>query len=262
MATADFGRFPEFSGSSGSWRSWYGRLKFFLEANDIMDASKKRAYLLTSCGEQAYDVVCTLVQPKQPSQVSYEDIVEMLKAHFVLQPSEVFCRARFQRRDQRHDETVSDYVTALKKQAADCHFGTSEDDAVNSTMPRLDVMLRDRFVCGLWNEQVQQRLFAEKDLTFKGAFDIALRAENAVEDQKNVKTEPREIHKGCTSICKTETKRYSSASAQKKKQHCLPCDAQHSPDTCKFQTASCNYCEKRGHIEEACLKKRKEARLN
>ncbi|XP_037521382.1 uncharacterized protein K02A2.6-like [Rhipicephalus sanguineus] len=198
MATPDFGRLPEFSGSSGSWRSWYGRLQFFFEANDITDASKKRAHLLTLCGEQTYDVVCALVQPKQPNQVSYDDIVEMLKAHFDPQPSEVFCRARFQRRDQRHDETVSDYVTALKKLAADCNFGTSVDAAANPTMLPLDVMLRDRFVCGLRNEQVQQRLFAEKDLTFKRAFDIALRAENAVEDQKNVKTEFKEIHEACT----------------------------------------------------------------
>ncbi|XP_049267771.1 uncharacterized protein LOC125756851 [Rhipicephalus sanguineus] len=262
MATPDFGRLPEFSGSSGSWRSWYGRLQFFFEANDITDASKKRAHLLTLCGEQTYDVVCALVQPKQPNQVSYDDIVEMLKAHFDPQPSEVFCRARFQRRDQRHDETVSDYVTALKKLAADCNFGTSVDAAANPTMLPLDVMLRDRFVCGLRNEQVQQRLFAEKDLTFKRAFDIALRAENAVEDQKNVKTEFKEIHEACTSICKTENQRHSSASAQRKKQHCWRCDAQHSPDTCKFQTASCNYCKKRGHIEKACLKKRKEARTN
>ncbi|XP_077550669.1 uncharacterized protein LOC144163865 [Haemaphysalis longicornis] len=119
MATCDFGRLPEFSGSSGSWRSWYGRLQFFFEANDIKDASKKQAHLLTLCGEQTYDIVCALVQPKQPSEVDYDDIVEVLKAHFDPQPSEVFCRARFQRRDQRHDETVSDYVAALKKLAAD-----------------------------------------------------------------------------------------------------------------------------------------------
>ncbi|XP_037520686.1 uncharacterized protein LOC119397325 [Rhipicephalus sanguineus] len=264
MSTPDFGRLPEFSGSSGSWRSWCGRLQFFFEANDITDASKKRAHLLTLCGEQTYDVVCALVQSKQPNQVSCDNIVEVLKAHFDPQPSEVFCRARFQRRDQRHDEMVSDYVTALKKLAADCNFGTSVDAAANPTMLPLDVMLRDRFVCGLRNEQVQQRLFSEKDLTFKRAFDIALRAENAVEDQKNVKTEFKEIHEACTNICKTENQRHSSASAsaQKKKQHCWRCDAQHSPDTCMFQTAACNYCKKRGHIEKACLKKRKEARTN
>ncbi|XP_037524947.1 uncharacterized protein LOC119401719 [Rhipicephalus sanguineus] len=70
MAMPDFGRLPEFSGSSGSWRSWYGRLQFFFEASDIADASKKRAHLLTLCGDQTYDVVCALDQPKQPSQIT------------------------------------------------------------------------------------------------------------------------------------------------------------------------------------------------
>lgn len=262
MATPDFGRLPEFSGSPSSWRSWYGRLQFFFEANEITDASKKRAHLLTLCGEQTYDIVCALVQPKQPNQVSYEDIVKMLKAHFDPQPSEVFCRARFQRRDQKHDETVSDYVTALKKLAADCNFGTSADTAANPTMLPMDVMLRDRFVCGLRNEQVQQRLFAEKDLTFKKAFDLALRAENAIEDQKRVKTEFKEFHESCISTCKIDNQGHSSASAQKKKQRCWRCNALHNPDTCKFQTVSCNYCKKRGHIEKACLKKRKEAKTS
>lgn len=44
--------------------------------------------------------------------------------------------------------------------------------AANPTMLPIDVMLRDRFVCGLRNEQVQQRLFAEKDLTFKKALTL------------------------------------------------------------------------------------------
>ncbi|XP_049528978.1 uncharacterized protein LOC125947746 [Dermacentor silvarum] len=214
-----------------------------------MDASKKRAHLLTLCGEQPYDIVCALVQPKQPNQVSYDDIVEMLKAHLDPQPSAAFCRARFQRRDQRHNEIV------LKRLAAECNFGTSADAEANQTILPLEIMLRDRFVCGLRNEQVQQRLFAEKDLTFTKAFDIALRAENAVEDQRNVKAEFKEIHEACTSISKTENQGHSSTSCQKKKERCWRCDTQHSPDTCKFQTASCNYCKKRGHIEKTCLKK-------
>lgn len=81
MATPEFGRIPEFNGSSSSWKSWYGRLQFFFEANDIKDDSKKRAHLLTLCGEETYDVVCALVQPKQPSQVTFNEIVQALKAH-------------------------------------------------------------------------------------------------------------------------------------------------------------------------------------
>lgn len=131
-------------------------------------------------GKQTFDIVCTLVQPKQANQVSYEDIVDMLKAHFDPQPSEVFCRARFQRNDQQHGETRSDYVMELKKLEADCNFGTSADTAANPTMLPLDVMLCNCFVCSLWNDQVQQWLFAEEDLMFEKAFDLAVWAENTI----------------------------------------------------------------------------------
>lgn len=105
MATHASGRIPEFNGSS--WTSWFGRLQFYFEANSITDSSKKRAHLLTLCGEQTYDTVCALVQPSNPAEVAYDDIVAALQKHYDPRPAEVFSRARFQRRNQLEGETVS-----------------------------------------------------------------------------------------------------------------------------------------------------------
>ncbi|XP_077507188.1 uncharacterized protein LOC144116318 [Amblyomma americanum] len=202
MATRGFpNQIPEFNGSS--WSSWVGRLQFYFEAN-ITDPALKRANLLTLCGEQTYDTVCALIQPSTPAAVSYDDIVAALQKHYDPRPSEVYSRARFQRRDQLEGETVSAYIAALKKLAAHCNFGTltttatgQERDAAssaNTTMLPLDVMLRDRFVCGLSDESLQQRMFAEKDLTFNKAYDIAVRAESADHQQGQIRrnTEPEE----------------------------------------------------------------------
>lgn len=41
-------------------------------------------------------------------------------------------------------------------------------------------MLRDRFVCGLLDAHIQQRLFVEHDLSFMTARDLALRSERMV----------------------------------------------------------------------------------
>lgn len=51
----------------------------------------------------------------------------------------------------------------------------------------LDVKLRDRFVCGLEDAYLQQRLFAEKDLTFQKALDISLRSKSAKLPQQSIK---------------------------------------------------------------------------
>ncbi|XP_077520001.1 uncharacterized protein LOC144129806 [Amblyomma americanum] len=179
MATRGFpNQIQEFNGSS-----WVGRLQFYFEANNITDPALKRANLLTLCGEQTYDTVCALIQPSTPAAVTYDDIVAPLQKHYDPRPSEVYSRAGFQRRDQLEGETVSVYIAALKKLAAHCNFGTLTTTATrqerdtassaNTTMLPLDVMLRDRFVCGLSDESLQQRMFAEKDLTFNKACDIA-----------------------------------------------------------------------------------------
>ncbi|XP_049272416.1 uncharacterized protein K02A2.6-like [Rhipicephalus sanguineus] len=251
MATHASGRIPEFNGSS--WTSWFGRLQFYFEANSITDSSKKRAHLLTLCGEQTYDTVCALVQPSNPAEVAYDDIVAALQKHYDPRPAEVFSRARFQRRNQLEGETVSAYVAALKTLAADCNFGTLRQTQAaaaaatgqqttttppsNATMLPLDIMLGDRFVCGLRDDLLQQRLFAESDPTFTKAYDIAVRAESASQQQRDMRGTIEPVHhQRLTEVITT------------------------SPQTCKFQAAMCNFCNKRGHIEKACISKKKLAK--
>ncbi|KAK8788324.1 hypothetical protein V5799_021900, partial [Amblyomma americanum] len=262
MATPGFpNQIPEFNGSS--WSSWVGRLQFYFEANNITDPALKRANLLTLCGEQTYDTVCALIQPSTPAAVSYDDIVAALQKHYDPRPSEVYSRARFQRRDQLEGETVSAYIAALKKLAAHCNFGTltttatgQERDAASSanpTMLPLDVMLRDRFVCGLCDESLQQRMFAEKDLAFNKAYDITVRAESAGHQQREIRRNTEPVHQTSNQAHKTSV----AAKLVKKAQRCWRCDDQHNPQECRFQSAPCNFCHKRGHIERACIKKRK-----
>ncbi|KAK8775628.1 hypothetical protein V5799_031024 [Amblyomma americanum] len=189
-------RLEEFAGSN--WASWFGRLQFFFEVNDVTPPVKQRAHLLTLCGAQIYDVVCALLQPKTPDQVSYAEIVAALQAHYDPRPSEVYNRAMFQRRDQLPGGSVN-YATS-------CNFGMlptattatatpaegtaspTEQGATgcNPTLLLLDVMLRNRFVCGLRDQNLQQRLFAEKDLTFSKAYDFPIRAESAVQQQRQI----------------------------------------------------------------------------
>lgn len=57
----------------------------------------------------------------------------------------------------------------------------------NPTMLPQDIMLCDRFVCGTGDKHVQERVFAEKDLEFKCALDLALSSESALREQRGLK---------------------------------------------------------------------------
>ena len=60
------------------------------------------------------------------------------------------------------------YVAELRKLSEKCEFGDYLEQA-----------LRDRLVCGLVNERVQQRLLSESELSLKKAFEIAQGMETA-----------------------------------------------------------------------------------
>ncbi|XP_077547727.1 uncharacterized protein LOC144159963 [Haemaphysalis longicornis] len=120
----------------------------------------------------------------------------------------------------------------------------------------LDIMLRDRFVCGLRDDFLQTRLFADTDLTFAKAYDIAIRAESAGQQQRNIRkpTEPAYLT--------NHQLQPPRASGKKppKTQRCCRCDEQHSPQSWKLQCSTCYFCKKRGHIEKACITKKKQSR--
>ena len=68
-------------------------------------------------------------------------------------------RFKFHRQNQHESETVAQFVVELKRLALKCEFETFLEDA-----------LRDRLLCGLKSVQIQKKLLAERDLTFKKAF--------------------------------------------------------------------------------------------
>ena len=82
-------------------------------------------------------------------------------------------RFYFYRRNQAADETMAAYVAELRRLSAHCEFGDFLEDA-----------LRDRFVCGLWSEEIQKRLLAEDKVTFTRTLEIAQGMEAADRNAK------------------------------------------------------------------------------
>lgn len=97
------------------------------------------------------------------SDITYENITHALSLHFKPKLIVIAEHFRFYKRQQKNNETVSEYILALKELASTCEFGQFLND-----------VLRDQFVCGLSGEGYHMRLLPEKVLTFKKACDMAL----------------------------------------------------------------------------------------
>ena len=115
-------------------------LEQFFAANDIGEDHQVAA-LLSVMGATTYGLLRNLVQPNLPKTKSYKDIVDVLKRHFEPKPLLIAERFRFNRCNQKADETVASYAAELKQCAVRCQFGATLDEA-----------LRGRFVSGIRHE--------------------------------------------------------------------------------------------------------------
>ena len=66
MAAPLFGQVKEFDGEKEEWSQYVERLDHFFEVNEVADADKKRAILLTVIGPSTYKLLWNLLVPVNP----------------------------------------------------------------------------------------------------------------------------------------------------------------------------------------------------
>lgn len=104
-------------------------------------------------------------------------------------------------------------------------------------------MLRDRLVCWIDDKRVQRNLLAEPELTFQKAKDRAIAMKTA---DRNV----LDLQKNGEAGLYQET-------SEKPDMECYRCGGKHPTSECRFKTAECHNCGKRGHIARVCKSKPK-----
>ena len=136
-------------------------------------AEQKRAIFLTEVGPEVYSVLSNLLSPAKPKDKSLADIVQKLKNHYDPAPLEITESFHFGMRNQLADESISDYIVALKKLSIHCNYGEF-----------LNRALRDSFVCGLNSVKIQNKLLKTQSLTFDIVCNIAISMELAEKNSR------------------------------------------------------------------------------
>ena len=148
---------------------------------------------------------------------------------------------------------------ALKKLSIHYNFGVYPNRA-----------LRDRFVCGLNYEKIQNRLLNTADLTFKLACETARAMETAEQQAKEFvpgsavhkvdKQQPwkRQGDTRCNEQRNGDTRGNEQGNTQgnaqsNSRERCRHCNSvKHQPSDCSWQDAICYKCQQQGHIVLAC----------
>ena len=172
------GLIDSFNHNSDDMSEYIERVDQYFYANDINDAGKKTAIFLTVIGSDTYSLLRNFLAPVSWSTKTVEELFETLKEHLKPQPIVIAERCKFYCRDQKENETISDYIAVLRKFTLNCSFRKF-----------LDKVLRDRFVCGLINGSICRRLLEERTLTLKMVVDLAKTLESAEVETKLMNTE-------------------------------------------------------------------------
>lgn len=147
------------------------RLEHFFALNKVDCDGEKVNILANFGGGDLYKIINKLVAPKKVKDFKYEELVKKLTDHFQPTRNVIAETFKFYKRNQQA-ESLSEYIIELKSIAENCDFGDF-----------LDRALRDRFVCGISDEKIQQRLLNENKLgTFEKACDMALTMETTRND--------------------------------------------------------------------------------
>ena len=235
------GKIEPFDETTESWEVYIERVDQYFLCNEIADG-KKASAILSLMGAKTYSLLKSLFAPEQPGEKTYAEICDKLKGHLNPKPREIAERFRFMKRNQLESESIADYNAAIRKLAATCNF---QD---------LGKMLRDRLVCGIRSERIQNTLLAKDDLTYDVALSTAVAMETASRDAAELQTQTNSgVHKVNSGYrSRKQANKSKSASCHR----CL--GKNHPQNECYFKTTKCDFCGKIGHIPRACLSKRQD----
>lgn len=229
---ATYGRIDEYD-EIEEWTQYVERMDHYFAANNIESNDKKRSIFLSVIGAKTYKLLRGLIRPEIPNKLSYKELTEVIKDHYVPKPSIIVQRYKFNTRVRGNDESISTFMAELRALSEHCEFGSS-----------LDEMLRDRLVCGVNEDHIQRRLLAEPILDLKRALGIAHGMETAAKDVRDLKGE-------MTSKNQPMNKLYGGHSDKHKE--CYRCGGTtHDHTKCRFKTETCHKCGKVGHIAKVC----------
>ena len=139
------------------WDDYIEQLEQYFLANDIEDVvgkEKKKAVFLSVVGNKTYGLIKTLLHPLKPKDKTFTELIALVRNHLSPKPIVIAERYKFYTRKQRHNESVSQFMTEIKKLSETCEFGNF-----------LNEVIRDIFVIGLKDTNIQKKLLSERDLT-------------------------------------------------------------------------------------------------
>ncbi|KAL4720153.1 hypothetical protein ACJJTC_015080 [Scirpophaga incertulas] len=158
---------------SESWRKWRKLFEVFLKASGVSKEAKdvQASLLVNLIGPAGYEVYTTFTYEKGESEDDIECLMRKFEEHFNTKPNITVRRFKFFSRNQDENESIDEYVTALRMLSQQCEFSDLQES-----------LIRDKIVCGIVNNKVRDRLLRTEELTLSKTIQICQVAELSKEE--------------------------------------------------------------------------------
>lgn len=235
------------------WMIYQEKLDFYFGSLMVVDVDRKRDALINFLDTNVYKLLRDLCSPILPKNKTYDELCEILAAHFT-PPVNVFGERKvFFDAVKLDDETSNEFCARLKGLAVNCQFET-----------HLEHNLVNKFVTSV-NQKLFEKLAEsteKKDLKLKTALDIAVKMEvkpclktPKLEDLNFMKKSYNQ-HKSRSPERKTEPeiRRRINTPTRNSGKRCFRCGLMNSHDSevCHFISLKCFRCNQVGHSSRVC----------
>ncbi|KAJ6642265.1 hypothetical protein Bhyg_07212, partial [Pseudolycoriella hygida] len=231
-------------------------------------------------GHEIYDILKSLTVPEKPSAKTFNELLKILRNHFAPRKNKRAERYKFNKAVQQSGESINEFIVRLKSLAQTCKFGEFKtpakvtekakketeavvDNVSNYKMLILDEALTDRFIVGLSNSKIQQRLLDKDELTFEECCLLATNMELAEKESQAI--QPKSFVNKVTTFQSQSKSKLNNRKGRSKSRgrevkdsvdkECRRCGRLHNPNTCPAVNWKCFVCQKTGHTSKMCYNK-------
>ena len=249
---------PEkFSFRPNEWEEWIEEFSRYRRATKLHkeDGETQRDTLIYVMGKPAGKIFKTLKfevdaenAANSEKDTDYATLVKKFTEYFIPKRNLRHERSYFHEKTQGEKETVEEFSRELHARVASCDYKDPDEQ------------MCDRFVVGLRDMELRQKLELIDDLTLDQAVSLARRHE-----QVKSQLAEQELHREVSEAKATASRGAKAKSGRKRRQKakkgatsetqkCQRCgyEAHQQGQRCPASGQSCNKCKKRGHFASVC----------
>jgi len=150
-----------------TWMTWIDRMQDYLNAVGITDEGQKVSILFFLGGSDLKKIHQTLLDEPVTKTSEFDKAVERLSNFFSSKKNTLLNQLTFHKAVQHSNETITEYISRLRKLAEHCDF------------PNLEFQLTYKVVCTCTSEKLRRMYLQKENLTFSDVVKIGYLFENS-----------------------------------------------------------------------------------